>query len=222
MKILKANTLSKILLVRLYKNFITDANETPEGGNIMHMFDGRISKGLLSTASDMLHQNGSISKANNENGTYTVVLQPRGREIAESWLEADDVDTVKYFKKGNEYLDQFEGLLPKTNDGIPASDRIVTLDDNDPKVKKARQALDRVAEEIRKNNNYAETEPADWGQRMAESEANKRLFAAPRISVETIKRVVLNSLHYLAKKFVDHAIGIAAATAIATIIALLG
>ncbi len=204
MKILKATTLSKILLVRLYRDFITDAYEVPGKDNITNMFDGRVSKNLLVVAVDLLAQDKRISKTDQKDGGYTVILQPRGREIVESWLETEDADAMEYFKKGNNYLDQFEGLLPKANGGadsldwIPASDRIVTLDHNKPEYKDAIKSIDTAIEAIRGDNEYGARDPEGKARNLIQLEAGRKLLDAITASVKVVEGLLIKTLVYLA------------------------
>jgi len=96
---------------------------------------------------------------------------------------------------------------------IPASDRVVTIDHNGPEIVEANEALDNVAEAIRSANDYEDD--ADRGQRLAEISASKMLLSSLRVRAEAIIAVIYRALRYLTEKFVDKAIGAAAAVAFA-------
>ncbi len=105
---------------------------------------------------------------------------------------------------------------------IPASNRTVTLDHNSQTYKEAVASLDTAIETVRGDNEYAVEEPEDHRQRLAELEAGKRLLDAPKIDVSAARETLVRCLKYLAEKFVDHAIGLAAGAAITALLALLG
>jgi hypothetical protein len=109
------------------------------------------------------------------------------------------------------------------NPGVaPAADRYVPLNHNSAAYRDAIESLDRVYEAVRRDNGYGELDPEDREQRLRELEAGKTLFQAPRIGVAAAKTLVVATLVYLAAKFGDATIGIAAEAAINAVRALLG
>jgi len=105
-------------------------------------------------------------------------------------------------------------------DIIPASDRTVTINHNSEQYRHVREALENVEIVLREANDYPDIE--DKEQRIVEVSAGKRLLESVRVSAEAVKAVLLRPLIYLAKKFVDAAIGIAARIAVEAVKALIG
>lgn len=116
-----------------------------------------------------------------------------------------------------------ESRHPKASDDeVPASDRIVDIKDNSSKFTAADTSIAETIEAVRGNNEYGTEEPEEKERVIAELESGKRLLEAARVRLDAIITVLVHVLKYLAEKFVDHAIGIAAAAALAALAALLG
>jgi hypothetical protein len=109
----------------------------------------------------------------------------------------------------------------KTAEGqIPASDRIVKLDHNNPKYIDLINALDDVQNALEAINDYDDAEDKD--QRLTEISAGKTLLQSVRVRAEATRIVLGNALRYLARKFVDTAVGKAAGIAIKALCAYFG
>ena len=102
----------------------------------------------------------------------------------------------------------------------PASDRVVDLDHNAPEYDKLIQALGDVEQALSQSNDY--DDQIDKEQRIAEISAGRELLKATRARAEALIAVIFRALSYLAKKFVDVAIGIAATAALALLGKLTG
>jgi hypothetical protein len=96
------------------------------------------------------------------------------------------------------------------------------IEENAPQWTAAQKALDETHSAVKGSNEYATAEPEDQKQRIAELESGKRLLWAPRVRLEAIKPLLISALRYLATKFADNAIGIAATAALVALLALLG
>jgi hypothetical protein len=105
-------------------------------------------------------------------------------------------------------------------DIVPASDRTVTINHNSEQYRHVREALENVEIVLREANDYPDIE--DKEQRIVEVSAGKRLLESARVSAEAVNAVLLKPLIYLAKKFVDAAIGVAARIAVEAVKALIG
>lgn len=92
--------------------------------------------------------------------------------------------------------------------------RHVVVDKASADYLKAVAALKDVIAAVRGNNEYANTEPEDYGQRIAELEAAERLLQAPRIDLAWLKPKLIATLKYLGEKFADNLINIAVGAAI--------
>jgi len=105
---------------------------------------------------------------------------------------------------------------------IPAADRTVTINHNEPVYEEVLYGFKQTIEAIKGKNEYGASEPEDRGQRIAELEAGQHLLKAPRVRVEPFVQLVMSALRYLAKKFADNAVGILAAALMAALVKLLG
>jgi hypothetical protein len=103
---------------------------------------------------------------------------------------------------------------------VPAADRTVTLNHNAPDYAEAMRALENVEQVVQQANDY--DDPDDKEQRVAELSAGRRLLKATRVRAEAVLAVLYRALSYLAKKFVDVAIGAAATAALALLGRLTG
>jgi hypothetical protein len=91
---------------------------------------------------------------------------------------------------------------------VPASDRTVRLDHNNPKYQTIRSDLEKLRNDLRGVNDYPDE--TDKQQRVAEIEAAQTLLSAPRARVDALISVVYRGLKYIAKKFADTTIGLLA------------
>jgi cell division protein ZapA (FtsZ GTPase activity inhibitor) len=105
---------------------------------------------------------------------------------------------------------------------VPASDRIVTVDHNQPNYAETIAALERLIEVISENNHYRENDEADQERRVFELEAGRRLLDSRWISVATVRATLWGTLAYLASKFMNAPIGEAASLAWSALKKLLG
>jgi hypothetical protein len=103
---------------------------------------------------------------------------------------------------------------------VPASDRTVTLDHNAAEYAQAVRSLEKVEDAIQQANDY--DDPKDKEQRIAELSAGKRLLQATRARADVLIALLYRGLLYLAKKFADVAIGVAATAALALLGRLTG
>jgi hypothetical protein len=98
----------------------------------------------------------------------------------------------------------------------------VDIEEDSPQWLAAQDALDETLNVLKGSNEYASTEPEDRRQRIAELESGKRLLRASRVRLDALHALLISALRYLAAKFADNVIGIAAAAAIAAVGALFG
>lgn len=112
-----------------------------------------------------------------------------------------ELDTGETLKAVTAPLDDFRALLMgsvltvKEKQEIPASDRIVELNDNQKVI--ALEAIDTVIEAVRGDNEYGSQYPEDKEQRLAELTAGKKLLEAARASISTVDTVLIKTLAYL-------------------------
>jgi len=176
--------------------------------------------------------------------------QPYGQRTAEvqravmeawSWLvnqgalvpdpQAHNSDFMYVARRGEKFLtDQTaaaqesipasEPSAPTAAEEIPASDRVVALNDNDPERKHTIEVISKAIEAVRGDNEYASDDPEDREQRLAELEASKQLLKAPRISSRWLERII-GTLRFVVTKVRDVAIAMAVTEVIKFLVSLL-
>lgn len=144
------------------------------------------------------------------------------RAISDGQLEAFDVAHM-FVSTGSDLDEAAHGLtdqmfMPMSNElrrllereaaNVPASDRVVPLNHNQPEYKEVIAALERLERALTEANDYPDAE--DKEQKIAEVSAARRLFKAPRISIEALRGVLLKSLTFLTKTFASTGVGMAA------------
>jgi hypothetical protein len=103
---------------------------------------------------------------------------------------------------------------------IPASDRIVRLDHNDPRYKSVVEALETLEHVIRDSNLY--DDPEEKEMHLAEISAGRRLFESTKVRVAAIVTIVGGPLMYIAKHFIDSGLGKAAGATWDLVVTLIG
>lgn len=112
-------------------------------------------------------------------------------------------------------------VLDPDDQEFPAADRIVRLDHNSRPYKEAMASLERVIEEVRRDNGYGVV-PEVKERTAAELAAGKALLSAKSVDIEKVKSVLLTTLRFLALTFTTGMIIAAADDAYAKLVALLG
>lgn len=88
---------------------------------------------------------------------------------------------------------------------VPASDRTVRLDHNDPDYKAMTRDFENLEDALRGNNDYSDMN--DKEQRIAEVGAMRRLLLSVRVRTDTLISLVYRGLRHFAKSFADKVIG---------------
>jgi hypothetical protein len=117
------------------------------------------------------------------------------------------------------YLDQNWTIKPNAQIA-PASDRIVRLDHNSDPYREAIESLNRVRDAVAAQNDYADE--GDKGQRLAELDASKVLFAAPQVNLSVARALTVRTLKYLGEKFLEGTVHVLVEAALVALVALLG
>lgn len=110
--------------------------------------------------------------------------------------------------------------LEKEATGVPASDRIVTLDHNSPEYRNITSALETLEEVLRGSNDYPDAEEKE--RVVAEVSAARRLFQSLKVRVGAVVALLSPPVLYLAKQFTGKAVGDAAQVVIDAIARVLG
>lgn len=103
--------------------------------------------------------------------------------------------------------------------GIPAADRVVTLDHNSQGYNEALGKIEFVEEALRASNAIP---PDEKAMLQAEIASGKAILAAPRSRLAAIKEVLINPLTWLAVTFASGLLGELAGSALHAVAALIG
>lgn len=115
------------------------------------------------------------------------------------------------------------GLAPLIRSGsraasVPASDRIVRIDHNSTEFRQLRDGVASTGELLRGANDLTDDDLVIAARLRAALE----LMEAPLVNTELLERMLVSSLRYLAEKFADNAIGMAAGAALTLAIQFFG
>lgn len=93
-------------------------------------------------------------------------------------------------------------LEPETT--IPAANRYVTLDDNDPQVKEVKKSVSELIQAVgdERSNDFEDKEG-----RLAELAALDLLLAKPQTSVPLVEKILKDTVTYLSQRFANATIG---------------
>ena len=91
-----------------------------------------------------------------------------------------------------------------TSDSIPAADRYVTLDDNDPQVEAARESVSQLIQAV---ENERSNDFEDKDGILAELRLLELSFRQQTVSVPLVEKILRETVSMLAVRFADHAIG---------------
>ena len=145
------------------------------------------------------------------------------------WVEALNEETYKEMTDGiifpeNENSSSSEEQHPTTDIGVPASDRIVTLDHNSADYRETVAALKLVSEEVRKSNEFANlfADPDDRIRVSSEINGGIELFKNVRVNVDHVKNLLIPNLKLIAQKLADASIGALAIKALEWLTKLFG
>lgn len=148
----------------------------------------------------------------NAYGNRLYSITENGRAVIEASMELDE-ELVAIFVAVDGPLDP-----DHERPSAPASDRMVSVDHNSSAFLELQSGIRGTLDEVRKLNDLDETDQMV----AAELRASLELIEAPMVNTQLIERVLFSSLRYLADKFVDNAVGMAAGAALALAIQFFG
>ncbi|MES2494340.1 MAG: hypothetical protein V4579_13815 [Pseudomonadota bacterium] len=105
--------------------------------------------------------------------------------------------------------------------GVPAADRIVTLDHNRPDGVALREHLSVIQTTLETSTNNSLKADEEFDRNLAEISAARRLVAAARIRVGPLADLLTSSLKWLLTKVAENLVGVAVAAAITALAGLL-
>ncbi len=105
---------------------------------------------------------------------------------------------------------------------VPATDRLVSRSHNQEQFSQATQDLEKIVLEVRGNNNFAEEEPEVREAVLADLAAGQKILKSGHFWLRSLCETLIKALKYVAKKFGDSAIGVAAKELLKLLLAALG
>jgi hypothetical protein len=109
-----------------------------------------------------------------------------------------------------------------SSNSVPASDRIVSLDDNSAAYREAVGALDAAISEAEKSNSLGDLTAGERVSVLSQLKTGRTLFNEKTIRVSAYKAVLEPAMKWLLDKCADNAVGLAITAAITAIGTLLG
>jgi hypothetical protein len=112
----------------------------------------------------------------------------------------------------------------QSNVQIPASDRIVSLDHNNPETEETVSTLRAVVEEVRKSNEFSElfADPDEKVIVLSEMEAGIELLGGDKVYVGTIKSLLVSKLEWIMAKLPDWSASALVSEGLKALIKLIG
>jgi len=175
-----------------------------------------VKAGWIDRAAEQFEANGWAKVHRSMSGTSDegIRLQLTGAGVEEA---------EQYFEEGWEQIDEAVEA-PATFSVemlVPASDRIVSLNDNE-RAASLRATLDDLAPKLAGNNELPANDAVEFERRFAEFQAGNLLVKAATASAGALATVLLGTLKWLLTKLAETAIAPLLTKAIAALLALLG
>ncbi|TRW17692.1 hypothetical protein [Glacieibacterium frigidum] len=187
--------------VVLYKLFLVAQNSGQRLTNsaISTMFSFPVSSKRVEFATRSLYNSDLIDMRPND-GTVSIV--DAGYKYVESGLSQADSYLQNYHRFGDDWLANLQIVI----DGVPASDRIVSRDDNRGALQDIDDRVSEALEIIRTDNTVADALGEDRDVITGELNASKALISAGKFRFDRLIAVIAPALRYLADKFSGGAI----------------
>lgn len=210
----KLELLADAVLFRLYE-FSQEGDGYIEQSSVPMLLNGKISGKQAALALDVLEERNHCYVGH---GSYetTASINKAGYIEVERQLEEPDSFMSFYSQRGDEWLFESGGVIENQ---IPAADRYVSSQDNQSSVSDIRQKVEALTTAVQadRSNDFDDKEG-----RLAELAALDLLLGQTLISVPLVEKILNETVRYLAEKFVDNAVGIAANAVLLAAAALFG
>ncbi|MBN2972061.1 hypothetical protein JW805_08530 [Roseomonas aeriglobus] len=184
---LSFNSARNEALTAIYRaSYVSDSQEYYGIQEIQQLIGSKVGKVFLRKVMASLDEDSLVNESSyDEDGPY-YTLTAKGWEAAETLIRA---------------------LLKSENpvEGVPASDRVVTLTDNQRS--SIADGLDEIGREIAQSNEAGSALGDQKDRIVAEFEAGKSVIRSRRVRLEALVGVLATPLRYLAEKFSGAAIG---------------
>jgi hypothetical protein len=212
----------KYLLIALARVEAAEGPQYRDLGEVAKNAELKYQPGWVRKAANQFDDNGWIRSAftlgGGEDGGLDAILTGQGLEAAEEFASELGSSATKT-NSTDSRTGYFSGA---PTESVPASDRLVALDDNSAPYKETMGALETVENLISSNNAYKAEFPEDQERRLTELAAGKQLLRAKQANPHTVKVILGGVLIYLASKFADEPIGDAAKFAWSLLKSLIG
>ena len=184
------------LLIELAKAEHTDGNQ---------FFDLK----TLADNSGLIYTEGWVRKAGNSFRDYGLI-----REAFSMGGGPDGNMNAKLTAEGLEEAQELTSHLGlhtlSSQKRIPASDRIVKRSDNEEAWPQAAEGVIALREAMIEANDYGDLDEDEFEQKLSEVRALQIMLDAPQVQWEVLDQLTAKTVKYLAMKFADNAIGLAA------------
>lgn len=120
-----------------------------------------------------------------------------------------------------EVVEAYEDFGELEEGSIPASDRIVKRSDNEDNWASAIAGAEELREALATANDHGELDDDEYEQKLSEVRALQIILDAPQVQWEVLDQLATNTVKYLASKFADNAIGLAATGLLGYLVTLL-
>ncbi|NIJ40957.1 hypothetical protein FHS78_001238 [Parvibaculum indicum] len=133
----------------------------------------------------------------------------RAKEVSRSTKTQDGIDKLPAGSQASEQAASTANSIDssESDKSIPASNRYVSHSDNEPEIAKLRSSVSDLIETTKENR---DNDFDDKEGRLGELLALELQLSQPQISVPLIEIILNDTVKYLANKFADNAVGIAA------------
>jgi hypothetical protein len=147
-------------------------------------------------------------------------LSDSGYPRVEQQLEKEDGLLFHYARKGDEWLLDNYSIIAEEN--IPAADRTVRIDHNEPKVSEIRALSSSLVSQLEMGNDLGDLTPEQGRAAAGEIRQIEQAFSASYVRPDFIMGLVRRSLRWIADKAGGALIGAAALALLAAIAAFFG
>ena len=156
-------------------------------------------------------------------------LNDHGYALVKKSMRGDENAVAKLNGSGLEYAEELiaesrRKIATEPSAPVPASDRIVTLDDNSAAYKETLASLEQLTQDASKSNEFAHlfANPEDKVRTLSEIDSGIQLLKNARVRPTAVYELLVNSLRWIAKKLPDVTLGALASKALDGLTKLLG
>jgi hypothetical protein len=135
-------------------------------------------------------------------------------------VEVSLCEEGSFFSNYAEFGDEWLAKQTLSQNGIPASDRIVSRSDNQVALNEVNGWLDNIIEILKTDNVIGDVLGVDRDLILSEANASKEMLKSSRFRLARLVQLLLPALKFLSEKFSGAAIGEAAKHLISLIVAL--